>query len=152
MAYIVKAHYYANNDQFGESFVVTSDHKEKDLRIEVGKKVKIIPLCNSEEKTEKKICIPSNYECERSIDKESLKQIEKDEIIGVELFGGGDKSCHAIEIKFKSGKFLIVEKEIDISSYGIFPCIKYNIGSWGEVKINKKECNGQLFFNFFNKS
>ena len=43
--YVIKAHYYADSDQFGETFVVTSDNGEKDLRLEVGTKVKIVALC-----------------------------------------------------------------------------------------------------------
>ena len=45
--YTVKARYYSDSDQFGETFVVTSDNYDKDLRVEVGKKVKIIPVQNS---------------------------------------------------------------------------------------------------------
>lgn len=44
--YQVKARYYSNPDQFGETFVVASDNGEKDLRLEVGTKVRIVALCN----------------------------------------------------------------------------------------------------------
>lgn len=46
MAYIIKAHYYADPDQFGESFVLTSDNGDKDLPLEIGRKVKIVPICS----------------------------------------------------------------------------------------------------------
>jgi len=44
--YKVKAKYYADSDQFGESFILTSDNSEKDLRLEVGTRVKIVILCS----------------------------------------------------------------------------------------------------------
>jgi len=44
--YKVKAKYYAGQDQFGESYVITSDNGEKDLRLGVGTKIKIVALCN----------------------------------------------------------------------------------------------------------
>ena len=43
--YIVNARFYNYPDQFGESFVLTSDNGEKDLRLEVGTKVKIVAIC-----------------------------------------------------------------------------------------------------------
>ena len=43
--YKVKACYYANPDQLGESFVLTSDNSEVDMRLEIGQKVKIVPIC-----------------------------------------------------------------------------------------------------------
>jgi len=43
--FLVKARYYADSDQFGESYVLTSDNGDKDLRIEVGRNVRIVPLC-----------------------------------------------------------------------------------------------------------
>ena len=45
MAYKVKARYYDQPDQFGESYVITSDNGNKDMRIEPGRKVLIVPLC-----------------------------------------------------------------------------------------------------------
>lgn len=45
MAYTIKARYYASNDQFGETFVLTSDNRDVDVRTEVGRKVRIVPLC-----------------------------------------------------------------------------------------------------------
>lgn len=44
--YKVKARYYNAPDQFGESFVLTSDNGEKDLRLGIGTKVKIVALCS----------------------------------------------------------------------------------------------------------
>ena len=43
--YTVKARYYSSPDQFGESFVLISDNGEKDLRYEVGTKVRVVVLC-----------------------------------------------------------------------------------------------------------
>ena len=48
----VKAGYYANPDNFGESYVLTSDNQEAPLRLEIGTKVKIIPLCQRCEEKE----------------------------------------------------------------------------------------------------
>ena len=46
MAYRVKARYYADPDQLGESFVLTSDNDDLGLReLEMGQKVLIVPLC-----------------------------------------------------------------------------------------------------------
>jgi len=44
--FIVKARYYADSDNFGESFVLTSDNGDKDLRLETGTKVRIVALCS----------------------------------------------------------------------------------------------------------
>ena len=44
--YTIKARYYASPDQFGESFVVTSDNGDKDLRLEVGTKVRVVAICS----------------------------------------------------------------------------------------------------------
>ena len=44
--HIIKARYYSGKDNFGETFILQSDNGDKDLRIEVGKKVKIIPVCD----------------------------------------------------------------------------------------------------------
>ena len=41
--YTVKARYYSESDNFGETFVLKSDNWDKDLNIEVGRKVRIIP-------------------------------------------------------------------------------------------------------------
>ena len=41
MAYRVKSRYYADSDQFGESFVLTSDNAELDRKFEIGEKVVI---------------------------------------------------------------------------------------------------------------
>lgn len=43
MSYIIKARYYAYNDQFGESYIITSDHSDEDTRLEVGQRVFIMP-------------------------------------------------------------------------------------------------------------
>ena len=44
--YTIKARYYSSPDQFGESFVLISNNGEKDLRYEVGTKVKVVALCS----------------------------------------------------------------------------------------------------------
>ena len=41
MAYIIKARFYNSPDQFGESYVITSDNAEKDTMFEIGQKVQI---------------------------------------------------------------------------------------------------------------
>lgn len=41
--YTVKTRYYAEHDQFGESYVVTSDNHKSNLLLQQGTKVKIIP-------------------------------------------------------------------------------------------------------------
>lgn len=41
MAYKIKARYYADSDQLGESYVITSDNSDKDTRFEIGEVVKI---------------------------------------------------------------------------------------------------------------
>jgi len=43
MSYIIKARYYAYNDQFGESYIITSNHLEEDTKLEVGLSVLITP-------------------------------------------------------------------------------------------------------------
>ncbi len=45
--YTIKSRYYSSPDQFGESFVLTSDNGEKDLKLEVGTKVRVVALCNN---------------------------------------------------------------------------------------------------------
>ena len=51
--YIVKTRYYAESDFFGETFVLTSDNGNKDLKLEIGQKVKIIPICKCDPSGEK---------------------------------------------------------------------------------------------------
>lgn len=41
MSYTIKARYYAYSDQFGESYVITSDNSENDTKLEVGQRVLI---------------------------------------------------------------------------------------------------------------
>lgn len=43
--YEIKSSYYASPDQFGESFILTSDNGEVDMRLEIGQKVRIVPIC-----------------------------------------------------------------------------------------------------------
>jgi len=42
--YKVKARYYADEDCFGESYVLTSDNGDVDTRLEIGDQVHIVPL------------------------------------------------------------------------------------------------------------
>ena len=42
MSYKVKARYYAEDDNNGESYVITSDNSREDLKLEVGQCVDII--------------------------------------------------------------------------------------------------------------
>jgi len=44
MAYTIKARYYGNTDQLGESYVLESDNGDVDTRLEVGTKVQIVPI------------------------------------------------------------------------------------------------------------
>lgn len=44
MAYIVKARFYSGKDQTGESYVITSDNEREDTKVEVGKKVEVLPI------------------------------------------------------------------------------------------------------------
>jgi len=41
MAYTIKARFYNSPDQFGESYVITSDNTEEDTNLEVGSKISI---------------------------------------------------------------------------------------------------------------
>ena len=63
MAYIVKARYYADPDQFGESYVITSDNGEQDTRIEVGSKIDIKESCDHELISIKNEVIDSGFMC-----------------------------------------------------------------------------------------
>jgi hypothetical protein len=42
MAYIVKARYYADPDQLGESYVITSDNGDKDTKFEIGERIQLV--------------------------------------------------------------------------------------------------------------
>jgi len=44
--YEIKDRFYSSPDQFGESFVLVSDNGEKDLRLKVGSKVRVVVLCS----------------------------------------------------------------------------------------------------------
>lgn len=78
-----------------------------------------------------------NCETTCSLHKGPLEEIEGDEIVGVEVIGGGHKYCNIIEMKLKSGKFLVIERDLDISRYGITPRISYKIGKWCKIYPNK---------------
>lgn len=54
MAYIVKARYYAEKDNFGETFILQSDNGQADLKLEVGTKVTLVPR-EQESKKNKRI-------------------------------------------------------------------------------------------------
>jgi len=41
--YTVKSRFYAEKDQFGETYVLTSDNSEENLNLEVGERVMIVP-------------------------------------------------------------------------------------------------------------
>ena len=81
--------------------------------------------------------------CECACTKNLLGEIEGDEIVEVEVIGGGTLYCNAIEIRLKSGKMLVIEKELDVSKYGINPRIRYRIGGWARIVVEKDENNGQ---------
>jgi hypothetical protein len=40
--FIIKSRYYADSDQFGESYIITSDNGSPDKKFEKGEKVDII--------------------------------------------------------------------------------------------------------------
>jgi hypothetical protein len=44
--YTIKARYYSSPDQFGESFVITSDNGDKDINMQPGTKIRIVPVCH----------------------------------------------------------------------------------------------------------
>lgn len=46
MSFRVKARYYADPDCFGESYVLTSENNEVDLRLPIGSEVKIVVSCS----------------------------------------------------------------------------------------------------------
>lgn len=98
----------------------------------------------------------NNCECVVSgPNKGSLGDIEGDEIVGVEVIGGGRKYCNIINMKLKSGKFLRISRYLDVSKYGITPRLEYKIGSWFEFHPNgniKDDCPGQQLFDFTDKS
>lgn len=84
-----------------------------------------------------------------------LGKIEGDEIVSVEIIGGGHKYCNIINMKLKSGKFLQISRDLDVSRYGIIPRLEYKIGSWFEFHPNgniKDDCPGQQLFGFTDKS
>ena len=43
--YTIKARYYSRPDQFGESFVITSDNEDVDINMQPGTKIRIVPVC-----------------------------------------------------------------------------------------------------------
>jgi len=49
MGYVIKARYYSEKDNFGESYVITSDNSREDTRLEVGTKVELLPMESVEE-------------------------------------------------------------------------------------------------------
>ena len=48
MAYTIMARYYADSDQFSESYVIESDNEEKNTKLEIGTKIKIISINQAE--------------------------------------------------------------------------------------------------------
>ena len=45
MPYIVKARYYAEADQFGETYVITSNNMDPDTKLEVGCLIQLMENC-----------------------------------------------------------------------------------------------------------
>ncbi len=80
MAYTVKARYYADSDQFGESFVLTSDNGEKDLKLEIGTKVKIVALCSNCGKDALISCGDGTCLCGKCMIKKRKLSISKKEV------------------------------------------------------------------------
>jgi len=84
-----------------------------------------------------------------------LGDIEGDEIVEVEVVGGGCKYCNIVNMRLKSGKFLQISRHLDIKNYGIEPRIEYKIGSWTKFYPNgntEEDCPGQMLFDFSNVS
>jgi len=52
-------------------------------------------------------------------------------------------------MKLKSGKFLQISKDLDVSNYGINPRIEYKVGSW--FSFDPKQ-DVQLCFDFIHES
>jgi len=71
-----------------------------------------------------------------------LEELHGDEIVSVEIVDGGTQYCRAIRIKLKSGKHFTIDRYMDISAYGINPQLKYNIGAWFSMNVNKDKENG----------
>ena len=44
MPYRIKARYYADKDNFGESYVITSTNEAPDSKLEIGAKVELLPM------------------------------------------------------------------------------------------------------------
>ena len=92
--------------------------------------------------------------CESAVSgpyKGALGEIEGDEIVEVEVIGGGHKYCDIIQMKLKSGKFLQISRHLDLKSYGIEPRVEYKVGSWTSFYPNgntKEDSPGQKLFNF----
>lgn len=62
--YTVKARYYADPDQFGESYIITSDNGDVDTNIEVGKKIAIVDAsCEHELVSAKNEVITGGFVC-----------------------------------------------------------------------------------------
>ena len=84
-----------------------------------------------------------------------LGEIEGDEIVKVEIIGGGHKYCNIINMSLKSGKFLQISRDLDVSRYGVTPRLEYKIGSWFAFHPKgdpKDDCPGQQLFDFTDKS
>lgn len=84
-----------------------------------------------------------------------LGEIEGDEIVEVEVIGGGHRYCNIITMKLKSGKFLQISRNLDMSKYGVTPRLEYKMGSWFECHPNgntKDDCPGQHLFDFTDES
>jgi len=87
--------------------------------------------------------------------KGALGGIEGETIVGVEIRNGGMENCDWAEIRLTGGKLLHLRAKIDMNSYGINPTIEYKVGGWSRWeprKDKKTDCEGQLYFSFFNKS
>mgnify|MGYP000621924107 CR=1 FL=1 len=105
MAYTVKARYYAESDNFGESYVLTSDNSEKDTNIEVGKKVEImenVVLLNNSKKINELNgipIIPHLYRSMSGIKEDKLRKI-LDKISTIEVLN----SCSEPQTNLKTAK------------------------------------------------
>ena len=60
-----------------------------------------------------------------------------EEIVRINVVGGGTKRCKAVDLSLKSGKIVRFETYCDVSRYGVTPHIKIETGFWGEATPNK---------------
>ncbi len=115
MSYTVKGRYYAEPDQFGESYVITSDNFDKDTKLEIGEKVLLVKP--TEGVTIIEIRDSSLFTTAKALDVNGAAEYIKIIAIGpggeVELFRGRlwDKENWRTKMKQQNRKYMEVIKE-----------------------------------------